>query len=216
MIKAGQGVFGAKVSIAQVRVQLMKSRLTVRRLQVADKASPMQNLFQFEEAAFDFRALPLLEKKAIIDEASLTGLKFGTPRQSSGALPLEDKRPGFVGKAVSRLQDQVETVTLAKLDDAKKYYDPKTIVNPNQLETFKVVDSAKTEIQKAPQVLQKKCSFCIELNRYWTSSDLPSVIRNAAGFTTAAQKRLRLQIVQLQRYVGWVKSMSASNRTAPQ
>jgi hypothetical protein len=33
---------------------------------------------------------------------------------------------------------------------------------------------------------------------------------------TAAQKRLREQMEQLQRYVGWARSISASNATDPQ
>jgi hypothetical protein len=33
---------------------------------------------------------------------------------------------------------------------------------------------------------------------------------------TAAQNRLREQMEQLQRYVGWLKSISASKRTTPQ
>ena len=39
----------------------------------------MQNLFQWDQAAFDFRPGPLMERKVVIEEASLTGLKFGAP-----------------------------------------------------------------------------------------------------------------------------------------
>ena len=47
-------------------------------------------------------------------------------------------------------------------------------------------------------------------------SERPLKTRKAEGLTTAAQKRLRRQTEQLQRNVGCVRSMSASNRTVPQ
>src|SRR5436190_15329609 len=137
LIKAGQAVFGAKVEIAFLDLRLSDSSLRIRGMQVADRALPMQNLFQFDEATFDARSLPLLEKKIVIDDATLAGLKFGAPRKTSGALAWRDRRPGFVGKAVDRLWSQVETVSLDKFGDAKKFYDPKTVVNPNELKTVK-------------------------------------------------------------------------------
>src|SRR4051812_36231735 len=58
IIQAGQGVFGARVNVESVKTQLRKGRMTIHGLQVADKSTPMQNLFQWDEATFDFRALP--------------------------------------------------------------------------------------------------------------------------------------------------------------
>ena len=86
------------------------SSLRLSGLEVADKSEPMKNLFQFDDAVFDTKALPLLEKRVVIDQASLTGLKFGTPRTTSGALSREEKRPGFIGKAVDKLWSQVQQV----------------------------------------------------------------------------------------------------------
>ena len=52
--------------------------------------------------------------------------------------------------------------------------------------------------------------------RQKTDVDTDATDRNAGRSITAAQKRLREQIEQLQRYVGSVRSISASNRTSPQ
>src|SRR5262245_51248425 len=76
IIKGGEGVFGARVNVESATLSLRKSSLRIRGMQVADKSEPMKNLFQFDDAAFDIRTLPILEKKAIIDEMALTGLKF--------------------------------------------------------------------------------------------------------------------------------------------
>ncbi len=169
MIKGGEGAFGARVEIAAVKTQLRKGRLSVRGLQVADKSEPMKNLFQWNEATFDFRSLPLLEKKVVIDEASLAGLRFGTPRKISGELTFEEKQPGFVGKAMGKLQDQVEKVALDKFDQAKAKYDPKTLLDPKQLQTLQAADRAKEQLQKAPEEVQNQIQ---QLNAPQRAADL--------------------------------------------
>ncbi|MFA5974767.1 MAG: TIGR03545 family protein [Elusimicrobiota bacterium] len=156
MIKGGQSVFGARVSIDSVTLSLRHSSLRIRTLAVADKSEPMKNLFQFDEAVFAFRTLPLLEKKVIIDDASLKGLRFGTPRKTSGALWREETRPGFVAKAAGKLWGQVETVSLQKFEGAKQRVDPKTLVNPDKLASMKAAEKTKEQIQKLPEDLQKQ------------------------------------------------------------
>jgi len=152
--KGGESVFGARVDIDSVRVKVGKSALEIRGLAVADKSAPMSNLFELKEAAFDFQSLPLLEKKVIIDEASVAGLRFGTPRKTSGALPFVDEKPGFVGKASERLWSQVETFSLGKIDEAKKYTDPKTVVNPQALLSVKAAENAKTTLTQTPGAIE--------------------------------------------------------------
>src|SRR5437660_601994 len=99
--KTGQAVFGARVDIASVTFKFRKTSLNIHGVQIADKADPMKNLLEWKDATFDARALPLLEKKVIIDRSALTELRFGTVRKTSGALSAAERRPGFVGKAVS-------------------------------------------------------------------------------------------------------------------
>jgi len=156
IIKAGQGVFGARVNIEAVKTKLLKGRMSIRGLQVADKSKPMQNLFQWGDAVFDFRPVPLLEKKVVIEEASLTGLKFGAPRKTSGALTWEEKQPGFVGKAVSHMQSQVEKIALDKVSEAKERYNPKEALDPKNLQTLQAADRAKAQLQAAPQQVQQQ------------------------------------------------------------
>ncbi len=154
IIRGGEAVFGARVEIGSVSVKLGQSALFVNRMAVADKSAPMQNLFEFNKSAFDLSALPLLEKKIIIDQASVTGLRFGTPRKTSGALPFVEKKPGFVGKAVERLSSQVEDFALGKLDAAKQFVDPKTVVNPQALKSLKAGEQAKATLSESPKALE--------------------------------------------------------------
>jgi uncharacterized protein (TIGR03545 family) len=196
-IKTGQGVFGAKVEIAKVKTELRRSRININGLQVADKSEPMQNLFQWDTAAFDFRTLPLLEKQVFIDEASLAGLKFGASRKTSGALPLEEKKPGFVGKAADKMWGRVEKVALDKFGEVKKDYDPKTLLDPNQLKTYKVANEAKDRIQKAPDELQSQIN---KLNAQQRAADIQKRIQalkaGGSGPEAILQKATEVKAIQ--------------------
>lgn len=156
LVRGGQAVFGARVDVESVRITLRKSSIRIAGLEIADKSEPMKNLFQWSESVMDLRALPMLEKKVIIEHAAIKGLKFGSPRKTSGALLLAEKRPGFVGKAMDRVWSQVESIGLDKFEGAKKYYDPKTVVNPDALSTYKAADQAKTFLTQSPSDIQKQ------------------------------------------------------------
>lgn len=156
LIAGGEAVFGAKVDIERVRVGFRDASLTIRGLAVADQAAPMTNLFEWSEAVFDARFLPLLEKKVVIENASVTGLRFGTPRKSSGALLIKPAKPGVVSKAVDRVWSQVETVALDKWGDIVELSDPKTVINPDALNITAEAKRAQAKWQAVPDDLKKQ------------------------------------------------------------
>jgi len=155
IIAGGESIFGAKVDIASVRVGFRDTSLTVRGLQVGDKNAPMTNLFEIGETRFDARTLPLLEKKVIIDNASILNIRFGTARKTSAYLPpRKQEKPGVVAQAGERLWSQVETVSLDKFNDVKAYTDPKTVVNPDNLQVTAAARKAQEDLSKAPDELK--------------------------------------------------------------
>jgi uncharacterized protein (TIGR03545 family) len=87
IISSGQAVFGAKVEISSLKTGFKDLSVRISGMAVADKAQPMRNLFEIDGIAFSVRPIPLLSKKVIIDKMSLKGLRWGTGRLSSGALP---------------------------------------------------------------------------------------------------------------------------------
>jgi uncharacterized protein (TIGR03545 family) len=50
----------------------------------------MRNLFEADELVFDVGLLPALEKKIIVDTVAVRGLRFGTVRATSGAVPQKE------------------------------------------------------------------------------------------------------------------------------
>ncbi len=81
-----QGLFSAKVEIAQLRFEPWRSRLSLSSLKIADKDSPMQNLIDTGRIELRLNTAALLRGRLYIEEASAASLAFGTARASSGAL----------------------------------------------------------------------------------------------------------------------------------
>jgi uncharacterized protein (TIGR03545 family) len=84
--KAARAAAGAKVDIGSVKTSLLHGRLVLSRVAIADKTEPMKNLVSFDTAQFQFSPSAALRAKIVFPEASVTGLRFGTPRKKSGLL----------------------------------------------------------------------------------------------------------------------------------
>jgi uncharacterized protein (TIGR03545 family) len=92
---AGGRAVGAKVDIGAVAASLGQTQISLSDVQVADPSSPMKNLFEAARVDLAMERDPLLRKRWVVQEGRISGLKFGTPRTTSGAL---DKLPrGFNG-----------------------------------------------------------------------------------------------------------------------
>jgi uncharacterized protein (TIGR03545 family) len=87
LVAGGELAFGARVEVARVRTKLSTLSVAISGLQVADKNAPLKNLFEVGEIRFGVEPLPLLSKKVIIDSMNVTGVRWGTARKISGALP---------------------------------------------------------------------------------------------------------------------------------
>lgn len=129
LIKAGQSAAGAKVSVSSVRSKWLKGTLEIRGVAVADRDAPMKNAVEFSSARFALDLGAALRGKGVIREASVEGLRFGTARKTSGALPnppppsklqlaLRDKLAPAAG-AVTGQAAQVKANAAGEVDAAK-------------------------------------------------------------------------------------------------
>jgi uncharacterized protein (TIGR03545 family) len=94
----GAEIVGARVDVEEADVRLGDGAITLRGLQVANPDAPMTNLFEAEEIVAQVRVAPLLEKKIFVDTMAIRGVRFGTERETSGAL----ERPSQTNTAVRR------------------------------------------------------------------------------------------------------------------
>ncbi len=87
VIRSGERRVGARVEIGDTRVNLLASRASLRAIHVANPEAPLRNLVEADRCDVQLDPIALLHKKAIIRYGAITGLRFGTPRETSGALP---------------------------------------------------------------------------------------------------------------------------------
>ncbi len=110
LIHGGQSVTGGRIEVAGLRALLTRSQLRLTDVAVADPQSPMKNLFQASDAVIDLDSGELLKKKLVVNEGRLTGVRLGTSRESSGALPGRDKDQapsnGGLAEKVTQLGDR--------------------------------------------------------------------------------------------------------------
>ncbi len=90
----GTDLVGAKVQLAGTRLRLSHGDLSLTGLQVTDPSAPMKNMVEISSIAGAISLRGLFLKKAVIDSMAIHGVRFGTPRTTSGAVPQpsEDSR----------------------------------------------------------------------------------------------------------------------------
>lgn len=112
MVTVGQTATGAKVDLDSVRLSLAGGDLELGAMQVTNPKSPMKNLFEFSSATFDLDSDALLRKRLVITQGRITGLEFGSDRETSGELekppeePEADEAPSQIATGLRNLGDR--------------------------------------------------------------------------------------------------------------
>ncbi len=114
---AGTKAVGAKVDLRAADVRVLDGTVRFDGLAVTDPAKPMTNLFEADDIVFDVGIRPALEKKVVIDTMAVRGLRFGTARATSGAIPRPpdagDDDPSAIRQAVDEWRSQVKVPPIA-------------------------------------------------------------------------------------------------------
>ncbi|NTV51912.1 MAG: TIGR03545 family protein, partial [Candidatus Firestonebacteria bacterium] len=147
--------------------------LSVNGLQVADKNAPMKNLFSVDAMSFALEPVPLLSKKVIIDEMTVTGIRYGTARKTSGALPprkaakvekswLSAESP--LGKMAGKVSERAKSKAaglpalsaIASAKEQLKTTNLQGLVKAENLPMLKDLDAMKTGYQQKSADYQAK------------------------------------------------------------
>ncbi len=156
---AGEAMTGAKVEIQHLSVTVSPLGIRWGGLQAADPKEPMKNIFQMGEVRVALNFGQLLRGKYIIETMEVNDLVFGTQRTTSGALP---KKPAAEEKSkgpsmFSSLMDQASSaIGVDKLQtpnfdlaSVKKLLNTDSLLNPNNLQSYRMMDSLKQQLQAA-------------------------------------------------------------------
>ena len=138
MIYSGQRAARAKVEIIGLETTFFAPTIKAANVQVADRKHPGTNLVEFTDLHAKIELQPLLKKSYILEEASVSGLQWGTKRADSGLLPGEE--PDLSEDSDSKMLENIKHELLVRgkdwlaglVDRAKLDFDP------NQFETVRL------------------------------------------------------------------------------
>jgi uncharacterized protein (TIGR03545 family) len=82
-----EAVFEARVDADNFRLSIIKFEIAMDGLTIANRDSPMKNLFQFSRMVIRLKPQAILRGKVYIDEMRADAIRFDTDRTVSGALP---------------------------------------------------------------------------------------------------------------------------------
>jgi len=152
-----ENIFWARADIDYVNLKIFDSSLVIKGVAVANKDKPMENLFEVGNISVDFNLVELLKKKFVMDLAQCTGITYGTPRKTSGALPdsvlkakkeKQRKRDEAFEKKKEELLAALAANAKDEITDIIGFYDPEEFLNEslNSLQTPAMKDEIVSDM----------------------------------------------------------------------
>jgi uncharacterized protein (TIGR03545 family) len=158
--EVGTELLGTQVDIGQLDIIAAEASVDLRALQVADPFDPNRNLLEASEIRLKLNPVALAEKKFVVENLRLSGMRFGTDRKTP-ARPVESD--GFAPQALRAVrqwsrQFDVPILKLTPIDTVKQL-----VLNPTQLTTVRSAqalaaraDSARRGLDQSFQQLDVK------------------------------------------------------------
>ena len=159
--KAGSSIVGAKVEIDNLDISLLGLHARWDSLQVTDPKNTMQNMLVTGRCDFDFRLLPMLSQKLIIDEIAVTNLQSGVPRTTDGKIekppkkPKSDK-PTFIDKTVTKLSKEMEDAPVFQMDSFTKKINVDSLIALLSIKSPQKIDSLYKQVTGQYEALQSQ------------------------------------------------------------
>lgn len=146
----GTEVVGARVDLSAADLQLRRGAVVLRGLQVANPQKPLTNLIEAQEIIARFDAEAALRKKVVIDTFAVRGVRFGTPRRTSGAIENPSPTTGTVARQVSQW---VETVSIPEftLEGIGSRVVDVEAISPDSLQTLALARQVVSEADSMRQ-----------------------------------------------------------------
>ncbi len=137
----GEYIVGAKVEVGKADLTIIPLGVTLNNLQVANPNSPMQNLIEVDNIRFHLDGKYLFERKVIIKDMVIDGLKFNTERKKSGEI--KGVKPLTVKRAIDDFI--IPLLDLSKL---------KTFIEQEELQTVNGLRAVTQDIKRVEKEWQ--------------------------------------------------------------
>ncbi len=148
----GSEAVGAQVNVDSVNLTVSPLGMRVNRLQVTNPDAPMTNAVEIQGMAFELAFWNLLMGQVIIDEMSVDGIRFNTPRSSSGAIAKkaepESKEPSLMDEIKGELPTADEIMARETLLTEVRSEELKTLYEQHS----KILDESKTGLMDQKQL----------------------------------------------------------------
>lgn len=149
--RVGAAANGAKVELDGLHTSFIHMDMTLTRLQVTDPANPMTNSVEIGALRFGLAPKPLSWKKFVVERAEITGIRTGTPRKTSGALP-QSRREAQAKEEPSKIA-QMGREAAGRL---KEQYDPKDLIKLDNLASYKKIKEEKERIPRLAETWNQR------------------------------------------------------------
>jgi uncharacterized protein (TIGR03545 family) len=158
--EVGTELLGTQVDIGKLDIRANETSVDLHALEIADPFNLAKNLVQAEEIRLKLNPLALAEKKIVVENLRLSGVRFGTTRKTP-AKPVEGD--GFAPQALRSVREwakqfDVPLLKLTPIDTLRQL-----VLNPTQLTTVKTAqalagraDSARKGLEQSFQQLDVK------------------------------------------------------------
>jgi uncharacterized protein (TIGR03545 family) len=124
-IRCGAAATGGTVEVAHARVSFVDRRVVLRDVRVANPAEHLKNLIEADRCEFDIAAAPLSHKQLVVETGLISGLRFNTPRDESGALA--DREPSPMGRSLQWFNDEYPDRAQDWLEHVDRRFDPELV-----------------------------------------------------------------------------------------
>lgn len=78
--------YGASIDIDEVKIDLLKGKAKLKKIQITNPSAPLTNLFEIDTVEIKFSFKELLKKKWVIHSVNVAGVSSATPRLSAGLI----------------------------------------------------------------------------------------------------------------------------------
>ena len=146
--KAGTAVVGAKVDVGSARLSLSPLGLTINGLQVTNVRRPMENTVQVDRIAFNMDPGALLQRKLLVEEMSVEGMAFNTPRKTSGAVAklARKSRQGEPDSGLKRMAKKIPSASEILAQEDLPSVERSSALKESSAAARKSVDDALTSL----------------------------------------------------------------------
>ena len=148
---AGEKAVGAKVEIDHLHLTVIPIGIALARLQVTNPNDGWKNIFETGKVKFALNFGQLLRGKYIIETMEVNNLILGTRRTSDGSIPKpKETLTPLTEQAKSSLASQDSKSTMSfDLDKIKRELKIDSLLNPNNLASYRQIDTLKKQINEA-------------------------------------------------------------------